>query len=172
MSDEQAYEWINPVFKNKADPTRCAQELDDIEQKYGDTEPENVVDYAQSKRTELHKLFEWDDKEAARLQREATARNVVQSLRVVVTTTHEPQRKLVRRYVNVPKVGYRKLSVVKNSPRMAIAVHLKAVQDLENWLERYSEVVGQLPTLHSDIDEMVKKLRDAIRDREERMAAE
>lgn len=172
MNVKQHYTWSNPFFEGMADANKVAAELDKIEQKNGDLQPADIVKFARNKRTELHKLFTWDDQEAARMQRESTARNVVRSLRIVVHEHHEPERKL-RVWVNAPEdPGYVRITQVSKDHRQSIGVYLKMLRELENMVDRYSEVVGQLPTIKTSIDDIVEQLRDEIKARESRRAAE
>ena len=69
--------------KFNADARKVYDELQSI----GDTyTPEQIVDFARDENTELHKCFQWDDSIAAESWRKQQARQIVQSLVVVVET--------------------------------------------------------------------------------------
>lgn len=71
--------WICPgVFKANAETVYT--EINSLGDSYT---PEQVVELAKDKNTELHKCFEWNDKRAAHLYRIQTARKIIQSIVVV-----------------------------------------------------------------------------------------
>lgn len=71
---------IKGIFK--ADPQKCYEELPDV------VTPENVLEVAKNKDTELHKCFTWTDSEAAHKWRLREARQLIQ-LFVVKTEKQE-----------------------------------------------------------------------------------
>ena len=68
----------------KADAQTVAKELESIK-----CTPENIVDYAKSEDTELHKCFEWDDSIAGHKYRCMQAQKVVRSLVITREDTGE-----------------------------------------------------------------------------------
>lgn len=68
----------------KADAQTVAKELESIK-----CTPENIVDYAKSEDTELHKCFEWDDSIAGHKYRCIQAQKVVRSLVITREDTGE-----------------------------------------------------------------------------------
>ena len=69
--------------KFNADARKVYDELQSIGNTYT---PEQIVDFARDENTELHKCFQWDDSIAAESWRKQQARQIVQSLVVVVET--------------------------------------------------------------------------------------
>lgn len=173
MQELRYYVWSNPFFRGKADANKVAEELEEIESKHGDElKPSDVVEYAKDSSTELHKLFTWDDKKAAQLQREHTARTISNSIRLRVETVYE-EPKEYRLYVRPPSAsGYVKIDRVAKNPKQSIEIYLKAIKDLESWLDRHSEIVTKMPHIETHIDRLVEELRMAIKGIQHQEAAE
>lgn len=57
-----------------------------------DLTPRNVVAEAKKKSSPLHKFFDWDDRSAASKYRILRARYIINSYRLVLTTTESPVR--------------------------------------------------------------------------------
>lgn len=71
--------WKTGIFK--ANASKCYEEIQQI----GDeVQPEQVLDKARDKSSELHKCFDWNDSSAAEKYRLFQARNVLNQLIVVV----------------------------------------------------------------------------------------
>ena len=68
--------WRSAYVFQSADPVKVNKELNRIKQKT----PNNVVDYAQNEKAEMHKCFDWDDTEAAQKYRLWQARNMINCL--------------------------------------------------------------------------------------------
>jgi hypothetical protein len=67
-------------------------------------QPEDVLDAAKDPSHVLHDVFEWDDNEAARQHRLAQARNLISSIRVVITN-EDRQDLEFRAFVNLEDHG-------------------------------------------------------------------
>lgn len=76
---ETIIKWsINGIFK--ADANKCYEEIKEI----GDeVKPEQVLDKAKDKNSELHKCFDWNDSSAAEKFRLIQARDVIRHLIVI-----------------------------------------------------------------------------------------
>lgn len=76
------YEWKPQCgFAKKADPNKVAAEINGL----GDSIlPESIVEKGKDESTELHKCFEWDDTEAAKMYRIKQARQIVEGLHIVI----------------------------------------------------------------------------------------
>lgn len=59
------------------------KQLEKIRSKEGELTPEAVIENAKSNRSKLHKLFEWDDTEAAHQYRMEQARRMLRSIEIV-----------------------------------------------------------------------------------------
>lgn len=69
------YKWKESA-RFSADPQAIGEELESI----GTLRPEDIVEYAENDRTELHKCFTWDDAKAAHHFRLEEARSIVQCI--------------------------------------------------------------------------------------------
>ena len=84
---EEKVTWRMPgIFK--ADAQLCYDEVSQLE----DITPENVLEKARSKDSELHRCFEWRDSVAAEKYRLQQARQVIQWFVVRTEKTEEPIR--------------------------------------------------------------------------------
>lgn len=118
------YEWAN---RNYAVP---AQIVGETVERLGNLNggfcpPAALVEEARPDGHELHGLFEWDDSVAAEAHRRQQARQVINSVRVVVAVEDDGERPPLTfpAFVSVSKVdesgvsrGYRPLSVVVEQP--------------------------------------------------------
>jgi hypothetical protein len=89
----------------------------------GNIDPAILVEQAEDKNHELHDRFEWDDSKAAHMQRIETARQLIKSLKHIVT--YEEKRIVVPYYVSDPrtkKVGYTPAITIKKNRDSAMAV--------------------------------------------------
>lgn len=78
------YRWKSGA-RFRADAERIGEELENI----GTLIPEEIVNFAEDDKTELHKCFTWDDSKAAYLYRLEEARSVVQG---IITVDQSPDR--------------------------------------------------------------------------------
>ena len=60
----------------KADAEKVSKEIESIQ----NATPKNILEFARSENTELHKCFEWDDTKAAEKYRLQQARQIVCNL--------------------------------------------------------------------------------------------
>jgi hypothetical protein len=74
------------VMKFKADAQKCYDEIQTLGESYT---PQDIVELAKDKKTELHKCFDWNNKEAAEKWRVHQARMICCSLMVVVQPQEE-----------------------------------------------------------------------------------
>ena len=82
---------LKDIFK--ADATKCYEEICEI----GDeVKPEQVLDKARDKKSELHKCFDWDDSSAAEKYRLYQARKVINHLIVVTQDVDEPDKEPIQ----------------------------------------------------------------------------
>lgn len=81
------YSWkgmVQPVSAEKV-----ALHLQKLEKKNGEVTKQAFVDSARSERSPMHKLFNWNDEEAAEKYRLYQARNIINSLVVTVIENDE-----------------------------------------------------------------------------------
>ena len=89
------YSWKYPMG---GDAEKVGKELEELEM-LGEVTPERILQYAERHpKSELHKCFEWDDKEAGRKYRLELANRVLCSISIEIK---EEPKKRQRVYVNV-----------------------------------------------------------------------
>ena len=127
--------WKDGTGFFKADANKVAREIAAI----GDNvTPEQIVEKAKRKNTELHKCFEWDDKIAAEKWRIQTARLIVCQL-VVKDENRDPSKPEVRIFVNNDKKeGYKKLEIVLKNPDEYQKLLETAYEELRRFKAKYS----------------------------------
>ena len=107
----------------------------------GELEPQAVVDAARSRRSPLHKHFDWDDEVAAEKYRVGQARGLIQCVMVV---DNDSKSGLARAHLSISSKGgvsYRQHQEYKSSLDLQIII-LKAMErDARAFEERYSDFV-------------------------------
>lgn len=119
--------------------------------------PEDVVEFARDPKTALHKKFEWDDTEAARLYRLEEARGII---RVAVSVVHEDFAPM-RTYVSLSRDrvrggGYRPVRDVLNHDDMRKELLSEAISELARVRARYM-VLNELTRVFEEIDAVAEK---------------
>lgn len=160
------FSWANPTLEGKADPELVHGELELIRKTVGGPDgsllPDAVVEFAKTHpKSELHKLFPWDDAVAAAAHRAEIARNVIRSIRIIYSKAKdEPMRVYVR---PTESKGYQPLVDMPNRGAGAVlALKAQALADLLSWLKRYEQVVGFLPGVRTHLDKAIASLRENI----------
>lgn len=156
--------WEHPIFDGKADPERVSAELERVRAANEDESllPEAVVEYARAHpRSELHKLFPWDDAEAAEKFRRDLARQIVRSIRVIYEDeSTEPQRLYVR---PATESGYQPIRGLTRESQLSL--RRKALQDLVAWSKRYEDLARQTPAIKTTVDDLISLVRQDIEER-------
>lgn len=154
------YAW-SESFPRSQDPNKVGRELEEIrrESEDGRLTPEAVVERAKDRRSELHSMFEWDDKRAAERFRLSQARTIIHSIRVLKNTGGAQQ--VQRLYVHVRKDesaerGYVTIRQASSDEELARQVRVRATQDLRGWLSRYEELTDRIPS------EAFERVRGAV----------
>jgi hypothetical protein len=86
------YNWKLKGLSKGVDPFAAAKELERLQNIHISLSPEIIVKAAQSKRSVLHLLFEWDDTKAAYNYRIQQARTLLNNIQVTVVTDGESRR--------------------------------------------------------------------------------
>lgn len=138
-------------FRCSADAQKVADEIASI----GDeATPQQIVDKARSKDTELHKCFEWDNKKAAENYRLYQARNVTNHL-VFVTQEHKENYE-VRVFQKVNKDrGYIQTRVIFQNEDMHGQLLQNAYRELATFTAKYRSLT-ELEELFEVIDKLQK----------------
>lgn len=135
-------------------------------EKDGRITAKRLVDAARDKKHPLHKDFIWDDKRAAEKHRLDRAREIIQSVRVVVTT--ETQRISCVGYVRDPSVDPRLQGMISTArlqteSEMAYAVLQQEANRIQSMVERARQfaVVVNLEDELEDILRSIARLRSS-----------
>lgn len=117
--------------------------------------PEDVIEYARNKNTELHSRFNWDDDEAAHLWRLHQARNLIR----IVVSYEKHSGKICRAWVSLSPDrdgsggGYRSMVTVLSNEEMRARLLSDAKEELEVFKEKYS-VLKELAKVFEAIESL------------------
>lgn len=138
------------TIKFSADAEKCYREIESL----GDCKPEEIVEFAENKRTELHKCFEWDDTKAAQRWRVQQARIVCNSLTVIVEEdVDEPISYRLIEHDSEEQV-YRPITVIARNEDQYSRLLNRARQEMAQFKKRYAS----LKELASVIDAIDREL--------------
>ena len=138
-------------IKFKADPVKCYAELQSLGDEYT---PEQVLEFARDKRTELHKCFDWDDSSAAEKWRKQQARFVCQSLTVTVQReTSDPVQYRIIQHDREEKV-YRPIIYTVRDDEQYSRLLRQAKQELAAFRRRYKSIT-ELESIIEEIDNIL-----------------
>ena len=149
-NDRYGVLWFGPNKTGKENRMKLEQVQTELEQirkaNNGLLKPEHVVEFAKDPNTALHRHFEWDDTEAARLFRLVQAGAVI---RLCVTVLQEDVPP-VRTYVSLPSDrveggGYRSTREVVNDESRRQEMLRDALERLNAWKRRYAHLQALLP---------------------------
>jgi hypothetical protein len=128
--------------------------------------PDAVLDDAIDEESPLHPLFQWDDSIAARQFRLATARNIVNHLRVVVHTAngdietkafHSVRITTIEQDEAEPFRIYASVAQVQSDEELRDQVLANALAELKRWKARYSEYGDVFKNVFAAIEKAAKK---------------
>lgn len=114
-----------------------------LEDRFGRVTPEKLIEAARDKKHPLHDDFEWDDKKAAHQHRLYLARDIIASVRVMIT--HSTKTISSVGYVRDPNAapseqGYVNVSRLRSEKDNAIDAVLSEVSRIQSLLERAREL--------------------------------
>lgn len=140
--------WNMAMFK--ADAQKCYEELRGIDS----PTPQDVVDIAEDQNTELHKCFEWDDREASKKWRLFQARQVLCNLVVVKQEPDEEEEK-TRVFLNVDRSTqkYTKIQLVLKNEDQYNRLLEQAKRDFKKLQVKY-RTLKELQSLFDLIEEL------------------
>lgn len=124
--------------------------------------PDLVIKDAKSKDSPLHSLFEWDKSKAAHQHWLDTARSIIASVEVRVTTEHITVRTPI--YVRDPSAaagtqGYIAVSRLRSEPDLAREALVAEFQHAADLLRRARHLAIAL-SVEDDVDEIVEQVVD------------
>ncbi len=131
-----------------------------LENERGQLTPDMVVHDARAEDSPLHELFDWDMEKAAMGHWLWTARTIINSVKVAVTTEHHTFQAVV--YVRDPSMGpkeqgYISIAALRKDPVQARETVRVEFLRAESALSRAREVAIAL-NLEDEIDELVIRL--------------
>jgi hypothetical protein len=100
------YKWKMKGLAKGVDPSLAAEELNRLQNLYGQITPELIVREAEKKKSVLHNIFEWDDAKAGYNYRLQQARILLNNIQVTVITDGESKELSVYE-VTTFKDGYK-----------------------------------------------------------------
>lgn len=115
----------------KADAEKVQAEIENL----GECTAEDIVEFAKDKNTELHKCFEWDDKEAAHKWRIQQARLIACNI-VYVNENKEPTRVRATIYSPDKKSYVPTRLIIRNEDEYARVLE-RAYAELRAFKEKY-----------------------------------
>lgn len=136
------------------------QHLQSLEDRLGRITPDAVVEDAKQKNSPLHGLFEWDKGKAALAWWRETAREVIASVRLVVTTRQVSVPSMV--YVRDPDMpgdeqGYRRVELMKRDPNMAREALIAELTRAAGYVNRCRSLALTLG-LEAEVDGLMERI--------------
>lgn len=136
---------INGIFK--ADAEKVYREIGSE-----NVTPEEVVEKAKNKKSELHKCFEWDDKVAADQYRLEQAKKIIRFLVTVPDKEDEAPRRVLQ--ISSVKATYQPDSFfIKNDDEYQILLK-RAMAELKGFQQRYAQL--------SELEEVFEAINNIV----------
>jgi len=145
--------------------------LDYLYEKHNYLTPEIVVTDAKNKESELHPIFEWNDKKAAAEHRKAQARALIRSIVVTIESDNNKEKTEtdIRVFHNVrgdkgifekgETSRYLTITDALNSPEATDFLLKKAYNDMVAFKNKYSNLIQLKPYLEK-LDEIISVLEE------------
>lgn len=130
------------TFKFNADANKICKEIEKI----GDSAtPEQIVEFARNKRSELHKCFEWNDSIAAEKYRLQQARVIMCN---IVYADHEDASESIkiRVYQSVGNTYRPSVKIIQNEDEYKLLLE-RAYAELRSFKQRYKTLSELEPLL-------------------------
>ena len=138
-----------------ADPQQIGEALAALaEGAGGHLTPQAVVEAARSRKSVLHRYFEWDDKVAAEAHRVDQARTIVRCIHVEAAETESGSARAFLSIRDTNGTSYRSLGDVIKSHDLQQRVLAAAERDLISFESRYREL--------TDVCGLVRSAREQI----------
>ena len=138
-------EWKTRLFGD-ADAQKVYEEIGEQ-----NITPEEILEKAKNKKSELHKCFEWDDTKAAYQYRLQQARTIMCNLVIV----HEEIQERPRAFYNLTfeKAEYHPTTLILKKPDEYEALLQKAHGELKSFQQKY-KMLKELEPIFKMIDEL------------------
>ena len=128
------------------DPKKCYDEIGNKQ-----VTPEEVLNIAKNKKTELHKCFEWDDTVAANKYRLVQARQIIQSFVIVNTIDEKPRIRAFQ--ITTTSNTYQPTRFFLQQQDEYAALLDRAKSELKAFRSKY-KTLSELETIFEEIDKM------------------
>ena len=149
------YSWSGP--KRAVSAEKVAKHIAKLEKKYGEVSAEVFLESARSEKSEMHTLFEWDDKAAAEKYRIAQARIIISSIRVnVVSEDTEPVITKAFVQYEAKQSGYISICKAMEDKEKRENVMEQAKKELRWFTEKYKsfdELSGVIDAINAYLEE-------------------
>lgn len=158
------YVW-DESHRSKLDANVVGGAISDLGKRLGKpfegVSPADVVTEASNKKSPLHSLFTWDDTEAAAKWRNHEARNVLNSIRVVIEETPRPKTIVGRVSVSVGEGErlYIPTSLAAHNEYTREQMIADALTGLKGWSRRYADLKGAEDAL-ALVDKAIESLEE------------
>jgi len=150
------YKWKPTARISKIDPQKAGELMKNLADNEGLT-ARNLVEVSRPKDALLHSVFEWDNNAAAEKYREHQARNVINSIEVVVEeAVQEPVRAFFKVAESTTTYSPTEMLVKSQSGRDAILRtalrEFNAVANKYRSLEEFCNVFAALDTVAEELE--------------------
>lgn len=152
------YTWNLTGLAKGIDPTIAAQELERIENVYGNITAETILQASMPEDAVFHKLFEWNDSAAAFQYRLSQARNIINNIRVTVITDGSPKHVSAYEIIKTEQARSYKLITSMASDEIA-QVKARTVRELNSVKEKLT-VYKKFDQALIHIDAAIEKIDD------------
>lgn len=152
------YSWQGRQFS--ADANDVGRWIEQVRERRGRATPAIVLEEARSTRSPIHKLIDWDDKNAAEQHRIQQVRVIMGCLIVVVREAPEqgPTRALVA-VSDEEESGrdYVPIAYALKSPPLRRQLIAEALRDLRSWQRKYRQL-RELADVFAALEQAVRKV--------------
>lgn len=150
------YSWSNYNFPVEA--RIVGAKCEEIERRDGSISSSSLVEEARDESSEIHALFEWDDKIAGEQWRLQQAKIVLSCLKVTVKDSDDEMPRKIRAFVNTnperSKGVYMNIEDAMSNYDTRNGVILRAKKELMAFLDKYSSI--------KELDELVIEIKKFI----------
>jgi len=143
------------------DAEKIHSELEVIRKKSGDITPQEVVEKARSKRSSMHRSFEWDDSVAGEKYRDEQARKLIRSIEVIIIEAPDvpaPAYSVVTRPSKgeaEPRSVYQSTEEALKNPIQRDEILGRAIREAISYRRKYASL-QELSKVIKAVDELVE----------------
>ena len=131
----------------------------------GKLTPKYVVEVAKDKSSPIHDFFEWDNNKASEKWRLHQARQLLNSIEIVIT--YNGKKEEIRRYFNITKVEednddtkrvYIIMEEALSNPKYKKQILQRALEEIEYWQKKYSQY-KELSMIFKSIEKTKQRIK-------------